>query len=117
MFCTDMMGPTAVLNSVAKVDHADCNSGTLWNIKFSPQALEGETGLDNLVKYLRAFINSGAYHIQINCLSNDTLRDAQENPEKHRNLLVRIAGYSAYFVEVDKDVQDMLIARRELQSF
>jgi formate C-acetyltransferase len=105
------------LNSICKLDHAVCNQGTLWNVKFSPQALEGETGLTNLANWLRAFINGGGYHVQINCLDDETLKDAQKQPENYRNLLVRIAGYSAFFVELDKDVQDMLIARTEIQSF
>ena len=113
---TDRNGPTAILNSVCKLDSSVCAQGTLWNIKFSGQALQGERGLTNLVNWLRTFINSGGYHVQINCLDNKTLRDAQKHPENYRNLLVRIAGYSAFFTQIDKDSQDMLIARTEHQG-
>jgi formate C-acetyltransferase len=110
---TDVNGPTAIMNSICKLNHPDSIEGTLWNIKFSKQALEEDKGVDNLANWLRAYVDKGGYHVQINCLDNKTLREAQEQPEKHRNLLVRIAGYSAFFTELDEDCQDMLIARTE----
>ena len=70
-----------------------------------------------MVNWLRTFINGGGYHVQINCLRNETLKEAQEHPENYRSLLVRIAGYSAFFTQIDRDVQDMLIARTEIQGF
>jgi len=108
---TDMEGPTAVLKSVSKIDHARHPSGTLLNMKFDPSLFKDEKGVRNLMNFLKSMCDLGIYHIQFNVVSADTLRAAQREPEKYRDLLVRVAGYSAYFVELEKPVQDDIIAR------
>mgnify|MGYP001052504546 CR=1 FL=1 len=109
---TDVNGPTAVLNSVAKIDHADGNNTHLFNQKFSPQFLAGDYE-PMFVDYLRTWVDLGIHHIQFNAQGRETLLDAQEHPEKHQDLIVRVAGYAAYFVDLEKTVQDSIIARTE----
>jgi len=108
---TDKKGPTAVLKSVAKVDHVRTFTHLL-NQKFLPQYLEG-ANRDAFVAYLRTWVDLGIHHIQFNVFDRETLLDAQRNPEKYANLVVRVAGYSAYFVDLDKGLQDQIIARTE----
>ncbi|RLC73410.1 MAG: glycyl radical protein [Chloroflexi bacterium] len=108
---TDKKGPTAVLKSVAKIDHARTFTH-LFNQKFSPQFLEG-ANRDAFVSYLRTWVDLGIHHIQFNIIDRETLLDAQRHPEKYANLVVRVAGYSAYFVDLDKGLQDQIIARTE----
>ena len=110
----DTHGPTAVLKSAACIDHAK-TGGTLLNLKFSPQVLEGE-GLDRLAGLVRGYFRLDGHHVQFNVLSAETLRAAQADPEAHRNLIVRVAGYSDYFVDVGRDLQNEIIARTEHQS-
>jgi len=114
---TDVSGPTAILKSVAKIDHARHVSGTLLNMKLDPSLLKDERGMKNLMSLLKSMCDLGVYHIQFNVISPETLREAQKEPEKYRNLLVRVAGYSAYFVELDKIVQDEIIARTTQMGF
>jgi len=108
---TDMEGPTAVLKSVSRIDHARHPSGTLLNMKFDPALFKDEKGVRNLMNFLKGMCDLGVYHIQFNVVSAETLMAAQKEPEKYRDLLVRVAGYSAYFVELEKPVQDDIIAR------
>jgi pyruvate-formate lyase len=108
---TDKKGPTAVLKSVAKVDHARTFTH-LFNQKFPPQYLTDEYK-DNFVAYLRTWGNLGIHHIQFNTISRETLSDAQEHPEKYKDLVVRVAGFSAYFIDLGKPIQDQIIARTE----
>jgi formate C-acetyltransferase len=110
---TDRKGPTAAAKSVAKIDHSKHTVGTLYNMKFAPSALKGERGTRNLGALIRAFFDLGGFHIQFNVIDTDTLRAAQNNPSDYRHLLVRVAGYSAYFVELSREVQDDIIARTE----
>ncbi|HTX93262.1 MAG TPA: trans-4-hydroxy-L-proline dehydratase [Anaerolineales bacterium] len=112
----DRHGPTAVLNSVAKMDHVR-TGGTLLNQKFSPQALEGEAGLDKLVQLIRGYFRLDGHHIQFNVVDAATLRAAQEKPEQHRDLIVRVAGYSDYFCDLSRALQDEIITRTEHQGF
>ncbi|MHB9059218.1 MAG: glycine radical domain-containing protein, partial [Bacillota bacterium] len=105
-------GPTAVLRSAGKLDHVR-TGGTLLNQKFSPQVLEGEEGLDNLVHLIRSYFRLGGHHIQFNVVSAATLREAQREPDKHRDLIVRVAGYSDYFCDLTRALQDEIIARTE----
>ncbi|HUT01931.1 MAG TPA: trans-4-hydroxy-L-proline dehydratase [Phycisphaerae bacterium] len=107
----DVKGPTAVVKSAARIDHAR-TGGTLLNLKFSPQVLAGE-GLARLGSLVRAYFRLGGHHVQFNVIGADTLRAAQEDPESHRNLIVRVAGYSDYFVDVGRDLQDEIISRTE----
>jgi pyruvate-formate lyase len=111
----DTRGPTALLNSVAKFAPRDSKHwcSPLLNIKLSPSALAGETGSEKLVALLKGWHRLKIWHIQVNCISVATLRAAQKDPEKYRNLIVRVAGFSAFFTELDKGTQDEIIARTE----
>ena len=111
----DRLGPTAVIKSAAKMDHVK-TGGTLLNQKFAPQLLEGEEGINNLAHLIRAYFKLGGHHIQFNVVSADTLRAAQKEPEKYRNLIVRVAGYSDYFNNLSKTLQDEIISRTEHKS-
>jgi formate C-acetyltransferase len=109
----DQNGPTASLLSVSKLDNVLDSNGSLLNVKFSPATLEGEGGLAKLMAYIRAFSRLGIQHIQFNVVDKATLLDAQEHPENHKDLVVRVAGYSAMFVELSKAIQDDIINRTE----
>jgi pyruvate formate-lyase/glycerol dehydratase family glycyl radical enzyme len=111
----DRKGPTAVLKSAAKMDHVR-TGGTLLNQKFTPQLLEGEDGIDNLAHLIRGYFKLGAHHIQLNVITAETLRDAQAHPERYRDLIVRVAGYSDYFCDLTKALQDEIISRTEHQA-
>jgi len=108
----DRHGPTAVLKSVAKMDHAR-TGGTLLNLKFTPALLADETGLAALVKLVRTYFRLGGHHVQFNVVDAGTLRDAQAHPELHRDLIVRVAGYSDYFCDLGRSLQEEIIARTE----
>ncbi len=108
----DRKGPTAVLRSVAKMDHVR-TGGTLLNQKFTPQILEGETGLRGLGSLIRAYFGLGGHHIQFNVVDASTLRAAQRDPARHRDLIVRVAGYSDYFCDLGETLQNEIIARTE----
>jgi len=108
---TDIEGPSAVLRSVARIPHAMYTSGTLLNMKLDPDQLADERGIHNMMGFLKALCDLGIYHVQFNVQSAETLLDAQKHPEDYRHLLVRVAGYTAYFVELGKDVQDEIIGR------
>jgi formate C-acetyltransferase len=112
----DRRGPTAVLKSAARMDHAR-TGGTLLNQKFTPQLLEGEEGIDRLAHLVRSYFRLDGHHIQFNVVSADTLRAAQESPEKYRDLIVRVAGYSDYFCDLTTALQNEIIARTEHQGF
>ena len=111
----DRHGPTAVLTSAAKMDHVR-TGGTLLNQKFSPKILEGKMGVDTLVALIRSYFRMGGHHIQFNVVDAATLREAQEHPEEHRDLIVRVAGYSDYFCDLGRSLQDEIIARTEHSS-
>jgi formate C-acetyltransferase len=111
----DRRGPTAVLKSVAKMDHGR-TGGTLLNTKFTPQLLAGDEGLNNLKHLVRAYFKMGGHHIQFNVVDSKTLRAAQKDPQAHRDLIVRVAGYSDYFCDLGKALQDEIIARTEHKS-
>jgi len=108
MIGRDTNGPTAVLKSCAKIDPLN----QLLNQKFLPQFLEGENK-KQFINYLRSWCDMGVPHVQFNVVDRDTLLDAQNQPEKHSNLIVRVAGYSTYFVDLSKGLQDHIIARSE----
>ena len=110
----DRNGPTAVFKSVTKLPTKEITGGVLLNQKLTPQALEGEEDRAKLIALLRAFFNNlYGFHVQFNVVSRETLLDAQVNPEKHRDLIVRVAGYSAFFNVLSKQTQDDIIARTE----
>jgi formate C-acetyltransferase len=112
----DRRGPTAVLKSAAKMDHAR-TGGTLLNQKFTPQLLETEKGIDSLAHLVRAYFTLGGHHVQFNVVNAQTLREAQAHPEQYRDLIVRVAGYSDYFCDLSQTLQDEIIARTEHQIF
>ncbi|HEY3425047.1 MAG TPA: glycyl radical protein [Negativicutes bacterium] len=109
----DVHGPTAAVKSVAKLDHEIASNGTLLNQKFHPTALRGENGIANLSSLVRTYFSLGGLHVQFNVISKDTLLDAQRNPEQYRGLVVRVAGYSAFFTALDKSLQQDIIERTE----
>jgi formate C-acetyltransferase len=112
----DRHGPTAVIQSAAKLDHAR-TGGTLLNQKFSPHLVEGESGLDHLAHLVRSYFKLDGHHIQFNIVTAETLREAQREPEKHRDLIVRVAGYSDYFCDLTPALQGEIIARTEQAGF
>jgi pyruvate formate-lyase/glycerol dehydratase family glycyl radical enzyme len=112
----DRHGPTAVVKSVAKMDQV-LAGGTLLNQKFSPSLLEEEEGIDNLAHLVRSYFKLDGHHIQLNVVTAETLRAAQAEPEKYRDLIVRVAGYSDYFCDLSKVLQDEIITRTEHKSF
>mgnify|MGYP006282830753 CR=1 FL=1 len=112
----DRCGPTAVLKSAARMDHG-LTGGTLLNMKFNPQLLDGDTGVDKLMHLIRAYFRLDGHHIQFNVVDAETLRQAQASPDQYRNLIVRVAGYSDYFIDLGKDLQDEIIARTEQNVF
>lgn len=111
---TESGGPTAVIKSASKIDHSR-TGGTLLNMKFNPQILEGE-GLDKLVSLIRSYFRLDGHHIQFNVVNAETLREAQRHPEENRDLIVRVAGYSDYFVDLGPDLQNEIISRTEMKS-
>lgn len=113
---TDKLGPTAVLKSVSKLNHEDVDGGTLLNMKFDPKSLAADEGLERFAAFLRTFVDLGVYHVQFNVVDRDTLLAAQQNPEAHRSLMVRVAGYSAYFVELCAEIQNDIIGRTAHQG-
>ncbi len=108
----DRLGPTAVLKSASKIDHLR-TGGTLLNQKFTPMIMEDEDGLAKVGHLIRAYFKLNGHHIQFNVVSADTLRQAQQCPEKYRDLIVRVAGYSDYFVDLGVDLQNEIIKRTE----
>lgn len=113
---TDRLGPTAVIKSASKLDHAR-TGGTLLNLKFTPQVLEGEEGIEKLAQLVRSYFKLGGHHIQFNVVDAQTLRAAQAEPEKHRDLIVRVAGYSDYFCDLSEALQEEIITRTEHTAF
>ena len=110
----DTNGPTAILVSVSRIKQTEYPNGTLLNMKFSPSCLQGEEGVRKLTQLMQTYFDMGGMEMQINVVSADTLRAAQENPEEYKNLVVRVAGFSAYFVELHETGQNDLISRTEL---
>jgi pyruvate formate-lyase/glycerol dehydratase family glycyl radical enzyme len=108
----DTHGPTALIKSALKIDQTPYAS-TLLNIKFHPSALESKEDLKKLADFIRTYFDHGGKHVQFNVVDRDTLIDAQKHPENHMDLIVRVAGYSAYFVQLGKAVQDEIINRTE----
>jgi formate C-acetyltransferase len=112
----DRRGPTAVIQSAAKMDQAR-TGGALLNQKFTPQLIEGEEGLAKMAHMVRAYFKLDGHHIQFNVVTAQTLRAAQADPEKYRDLIVRVAGYSDYFRDLTAALQNEIIARTEQTGF
>ena len=106
----DKKGPTAVVKSLSRMDQLK-SGGTLLNQRFLPSVLKGETGLEKMGQLIRTYFRLGGHHIQFNVVDSETLRKAQKNPDEYRGLLVRVAGYSDYFVDLDRFHQEEIIAR------
>ncbi|MBR3893987.1 MAG: glycyl radical protein [Clostridia bacterium] len=113
----DVHGPTSAANSVSCLDHGIASNGTLFNMKFHPSALAGDSGLENFVALVQTYFEMKGSHMQFNVVSRETLRDAQKNPDQYRSLVVRVAGYSALFTTLSKSLQDDIINRTEQASF
>ena len=112
----DRHGPTAVIKSVGKMDHIR-TGGTLLNQKFTPQLLEDEDSLWKLAQLVRSYFRMDGHHIQFNVVTADLLKEARKHPEKHRDLIVRVAGYSDYFVDCSAELQEEIIQRTEHQNY
>jgi trans-4-hydroxy-L-proline dehydratase len=112
----DRRGPTAVLRSAAKMDHVK-TGGTLLNMKFTPELVATEDGLDQWAHLVRSYFKMDGHHVQFNVTTAATLREAQTQPEQHRDLIVRVAGYSDYFCDLSRELQEEIIARTEHQGF
>ncbi|NLT68093.1 MAG: hypothetical protein GXX84_15930 [Acidobacteria bacterium] len=110
----DRNGPTAIIKSVSAIDQKKFSNGTLLNMRFHPSALSNETGKEKLIALIKTYFALGGMELQFNVVSAKTLKDAQANPKDYRDLVVRIAGFSAYFVELYKASQDDIIKRTEL---
>jgi len=112
----DRKGPTAVFKSAARMDHIK-TGGTLLNMKFTPQLLQGEEGIANMAHLIRGYFKLDSHHVQFNVVTAGKLREAQANPDQYRDLIVRVAGYSDYFCDLSKALQDEIITRTAHESF
>lgn len=111
MIGCDTCGPTAVVKSLDSIDQGSMQAGMLLNQRFDPQIVKGEKGIDILETVLKAHFSMKGSHMQVNVVDNETFRDAQKHPEKYRNMLVRVAGYSAFFVDLEENIQENIIER------
>ena len=111
---TDTNGPTALVRSAAKVIDTVKWGGNHLNMKFHPAVLRTVEGAKKLLSLIKTYFDLGGYHVQFNCVSSETLKKAQLHPEEYRNLIVRVAGFSAFFIHLDREVQDEIIKRTEL---
>jgi len=109
---SDVNGPTAVLKSMGKVDAVEVLGGLILNMRIDP-AVVRNGNVQKLTHLIRSFVDQKIYHVQINVISSDTLRAAQKEPEKYRDLMVKVAGYNAFFTQLSKQLQDSIIARTE----
>jgi formate C-acetyltransferase len=109
----DKKGPTATLRSVAKLDAAKLRNGTLLNMRLNPDSVSSPEGLNKMAGLIRGLCDIGCWHVQFNVVDTAVLKDAQKDPEKYSDLLVRVAGYSAYFTQLNKEVQEEIIQRTE----
>ena len=106
-------GPTAILNSLSKVDCLECNLGIVLNLRLNPDAFKTRDGFRKVASLVRGIIDKKVMHIQFNVVSSDTLRAAQREPDKYKDLVVRVAGYCAYFVNLPRGMQEEIITRTE----
>ncbi|MFS0660964.1 formate C-acetyltransferase/glycerol dehydratase family glycyl radical enzyme [Niallia alba] len=108
---TDKKGPSALLKSVSHIPHARYTQGTQLNMKLEPSILEGKQGIAHMMNLLKTLCTLDVYHVQFNVVDREVLIDAQKHPENHKGLLIRVAGYTAFYVELGKEVQDEIISR------
>jgi formate C-acetyltransferase len=114
---TDVNGPTALLKSVSRIPHARYTQGTQLNMKLEPEIMAGEKGIAQMISLLKSLCTLDVYHVQFNVVDKKTLLAAQKDPQKYRHLLIRVAGYTAFFIELGKEVQDEIIDRTEINSW
>ena len=112
----DRKGPTSAVRSMTKIDHMEVLQGVLYNQKFSPSLLNSRESIGLLADYIRTWCDLGGHHIQFNIVSSEDLKKAQEEPDEYRDLIVRVAGYSAYFAELNRNTQNEIIARTEYEE-
>lgn len=111
MMGRDLQGPTSTVKSVAHAEPGGLEEGALFNLRFDPKGVQGENGRNIIEGVIKTYFENGGQHIQINVVDNETLKKAQKNPENYKGLMVRVAGYMAYFTELDKSAQDAIIYR------
>jgi len=109
----DVKGPTAVLKSMGKIDNVEILGGIILNMRIDPAVFKSRDGVKRLADLIRTFVDQKIYHVQINIVSSDTLRAAQDKPEKYRDLMVKVAGYNAFFTQLSRPLQESVIARTE----
>lgn len=114
---TDVNGPTALLKSVSRIPHARFTQGTQLNLKLEPSIMAGEKGMAHMMNLVKGMCTLDIYHAQYNVVDRDTLLAAQEKPEEYKHLLIRVAGYTAFFVELGKEIQDEIISRTEVRAW
>lgn len=107
----DTCGPTSTVKSVGNMEQEHCHNGTLFNLRFDPRGVQGNKGKEIIEGVIKTYFESGGFHIQINVVDTDTLIAAQKDPENYRNIVVRVAGYMAFFTELNKVAQDTIIER------
>jgi len=112
---TDRNGPTALIKSAARVIDTVKFGGNHFNMKFHPSALEGQENARKFMALLKTYFDLGGYHAQFNCVDAEALKSARLQPEKYKDLIVRVAGFSAFFIHLDTAVQDEIIKRTELK--
>lgn len=109
-------GLVATINSVSKLPSIWFQKGAIFNVRLSPNILKSKVGKERVTGIIETLFNNNQYHIQFNVIGNETLKDAQEKPEDYRNLMVRVAGYSAFFTPLNKELQDDIIKRMEFSN-
>ena len=109
----DLKGPTAVINSASKVNHNEQASYNLFNMKITPSVLKNTEGRRKFNSLIQTFFDRGGYHLQFNLVGQEVLQKARKEPDQHRDLMVRVAGYSAYFIDLSPEIQDDIIGRTE----
>jgi formate C-acetyltransferase len=114
---TDVNGPTALLKSVSHIPHARYTQGTQLNLKLEPSIMAGERGMTHMMNLIKSMCTLDVYHAQYNVVTRETLLAAQEKPDEYKHLLIRVAGYTAFFVELGKEVQDEIIGRTAIAAW
>jgi len=112
----DTHGPSSIIKSLSKIDQVK-SGGTLLNQRFLPSLLKSDDDIEKLGSLVRSYFSLGGHHIQFNIVDTDTLRAAQKNPEEYKDLMVRMAGYSDYFNDMNEDLQEEIISRTENENF
>ncbi|MFC1934311.1 glycine radical domain-containing protein, partial [Chloroflexota bacterium] len=109
----DVKGPTAVLLSATKVNQVEHAMTAVLNMKIMPAVVRTREGIRKLLSLIKTYFDRGGWHVQFNMIDREILLEAQKHPEQYRQLMVRVAGYSAYFVELSREIQDEIIGRTE----